>query len=77
MVAVETDAADQELLVYLPHHWAGATSLTLCHGNRHSQRQPRTGAPINLAEKNRECENNPNIYKIQTNQWPIYQDNRE
>lgn len=34
---VQTDAADQELLVYLPHHRAGAASLTLRHNDRHSK----------------------------------------
>ena len=37
MIMVKTDAADQELLVYLPDHRAGAAGLTLSHSDRHSQ----------------------------------------
>lgn len=31
VIPVQTDAADQELLVYLPDHGAGAAGLTLSH----------------------------------------------
>lgn len=34
-VVIQTDAADQKLLVYLTHHWAGAPSLVLGHRRGH------------------------------------------
>ena len=37
VVVVQADAADQELLVYLPHHRAGTATLALSHGERHSR----------------------------------------
>lgn len=37
VIMVQTDAADQELLVDLPDHGAGAASLTLSHDDRHSK----------------------------------------
>lgn len=43
-VVIQTDAADQELLVYLTHHWAGAPSLVLGHGRGHLN----PGAAANL-----------------------------
>lgn len=36
VIMVQTNAADQELLVYLPDHRAGAAGLTLGHGDGHS-----------------------------------------
>lgn len=36
VIMVQTNAADQELLVYLPDHGAGAAGLTLGHGDGHS-----------------------------------------
>lgn len=45
VVAVQTDAADQELLVYLPNHGAGAATLTLRHNERHSK---GARGPLNL-----------------------------
>lgn len=33
VVTVQTDAADQKLLVYLPDDWAGAAGLTLGHND--------------------------------------------
>ena len=53
VIMVQTDAADQELLVYLPDHRAGAAGLTLGHGYRHSKGDQ---GPLNLhtqGEKNR------------------------
>lgn len=35
VITVEADAADQELLVYLPDHRAGAAGLKLRHGDGH------------------------------------------
>lgn len=43
-VVIQTDAADQELLVYLTHHWAGAPSLVLRHGRGHLN--PRAAANL-------------------------------
>ena len=37
VVVVQADAADQKLLVYLPHHRAGTATLALSHGERHSR----------------------------------------
>lgn len=37
VIMVQTDAADQELLVDLPDHGAGAAGLTLGHGDGHSE----------------------------------------
>ena len=37
VVMVQADAADQELLVYLPDHRAGTATLVLSHGERHSR----------------------------------------
>lgn len=45
-VVIQTDAADQKLLVYLTHHRAGAPSLALRHGRGHSK--PRTMTAVNL-----------------------------
>lgn len=45
VIMVQTDAADQELLVYLPDHRAGAAGLTLRHGYRHSKGDQ---GPLNL-----------------------------
>lgn len=43
---IQADAADQELLVYLTHHWAGAPGLVLRHGGGHLE--PRTTKALNL-----------------------------
>lgn len=45
VVTVEADAADQELLVYLPDHGAGAAVLTLSHRDGHRE---GTQEPLNL-----------------------------
>lgn len=45
-VVIQADAADQELLVYLTHHWAGASRLMLGHGGGHLE--PRTTTALNL-----------------------------
>lgn len=45
-VVIQADAADQELLVYLTHHWAGASCLVLRHGRGHLE--PRTTKALNL-----------------------------
>lgn len=45
-VVIQADAADQELLVYLTHHWAGASRLMLRHGGGHLE--PRTTKALNL-----------------------------
>lgn len=37
VIMVQTNAADQELLVYLPDDRAGAASLTLSHSDGHSK----------------------------------------
>lgn len=39
VVVLQTNAADQELLVYLSHHGAGAARLPLSHGERHSREE--------------------------------------
>lgn len=36
VIVLQTDAAHQELLVYLTHHRAGAAALPLSHRERHS-----------------------------------------
>lgn len=46
---IEADAADQELLVYLPHHWTCAAGLTLSHGDRHSQTRLGARTHLNLS----------------------------
>ncbi len=45
VIMVQANAADQELLVYLPDHRAGAAGLTLGHSDRHSK---RAQGPLNL-----------------------------
>lgn len=45
VIMVQTDAADEELLVNLPHHRAGAAGLTLGHNDRHSH---QALGPLNL-----------------------------
>lgn len=53
VIMVQTNAADQELLVYLPDHRAGAAGLTLCHSDGHSK---GAQGPLNLhtqGERNR------------------------
>ncbi len=45
VIMVQANAADQELLVYLPDHRAGAAGLTLCHGDGHSK---GAQGPLNL-----------------------------
>ncbi len=45
VIMVQANAADQELLVYLPDHWAGAAGLTLRHGDGHSK---GAQGPLNL-----------------------------
>lgn len=45
VVMVQTNAADQELLVYLPDHRAGAAGLTLGHSDGHSH---GAQGPLNL-----------------------------
>lgn len=45
VIMVQTNAADQELLVYLPDHRAGAAGLTLSHGGGHSYGEQ---GPLNL-----------------------------
>lgn len=50
VIMVQTDAADQELLVYLPDHRAGAASLTLSHSDRHSK---GARGPLNLHTQGR------------------------
>lgn len=42
VIMVQTNAADQKLLVYLPDHRAAAGGLTLSHGGGHSR------GPFNL-----------------------------
>lgn len=37
VIMVQTDAADQELFIYLPNHRAGAACLTFSHGDGHSK----------------------------------------
>lgn len=51
-VVIQADAADQELLVYLTHHWAGAPCLVLRHGGGHLE--PRTMKALNLQRDERE-----------------------
>lgn len=54
-VVIQTDTADQKLLVYLTHHWAGAPSLMLCHGRGHLK--PQTATALNLQrDKDKEIE---------------------
>lgn len=54
-VVIQTDTADEKLLVYLTHHWAGAPSLMLCHGRGHLK--PRTATALNLQrDKDKEIE---------------------
>jgi len=48
-VVIQTDATDQELLVYLTHHGTGAPGLPLCHWRGHLK--PRTTTVVNLQEK--------------------------
>lgn len=48
VIMVQTDAADQELLVYLPDHGAGAACLTLGHSDGHSKGAKE---PLNLYTK--------------------------
>lgn len=45
VIMVQANAADQELLVYLPDHGAGAAGLTLRHGYGHSK---GARGPLNL-----------------------------
>lgn len=45
-IVIQTDTADQELLVYLTHHRAGASRLTLCHGRGYLK--PRTMTVVDL-----------------------------
>lgn len=45
VIMVQTNAADQELFVYLPDHGAGAAGLALSHSDGHSH---RTQGPLNL-----------------------------
>lgn len=45
VIMVQTNAADQELLVYLPDHRAGAAGLTLSHSDGHSK---WAEGPLNL-----------------------------
>lgn len=52
-VVIQTDAADQKLLVYLTHHWAGAPSFMLCHGRGHLK--PRTTTALNLQGDEEKC----------------------
>ena len=51
VIMVQTDAADQKLLVYLPDHRAGAACLTLSHGDGHSKGAKE---PLNLYTKGEE-----------------------
>lgn len=37
VIVIQANAADQELLVYLPDHGAGAAGLTLRHSEGHSE----------------------------------------
>lgn len=46
LVVVQADAAHQELLVYLTHHWAGAPGFVLRHGG--GLLEPRTTEALNL-----------------------------
>ena len=46
MVMIQANAADQELLVYLPDHRAGAAGLTLRHSDGHSKTGTR--GPLSL-----------------------------
>ncbi len=39
VVVLQTDAAHQELLVYLTHHRAGAAAFPLSHRERHSNEE--------------------------------------
>lgn len=48
VIMVQTNAADQELLVYLPDHRAGAAGLTLSHSDGHSKGAQR---PLNLKKQ--------------------------
>lgn len=41
-VVIQTDTADQKLLVYLTHHRAGTPGLTLRHGRGHLTPQTMT-----------------------------------
>lgn len=53
VVVLQTNAADQELLVYLSHHRAGAARLPLSHGERHSREEYEAHTPLSL-QKHRE-----------------------
>lgn len=49
VVVLQTNAADQELLVYLSHHRAGAARLPLSHSERHSREEKyEAHAPLSL-----------------------------
>lgn len=48
-VMIQADAADQKLLVYLTHHRAGTSSLTLGHGK--GNLKPRTTTAVNLTRE--------------------------
>ena len=55
VIMVQANAADQELLVYLPDHRAGAAGLTLRHGDRHSK---GARGPLNLHKKQEKGQEN-------------------
>ena len=53
MIVIQADAADQELLVYLSDHRAGAAGLTLGHNEGHSKDTVAAQVPLNLEGRER------------------------
>lgn len=54
-VVIQTDAANQKLLVYLTHHWAGAPVLVLRHGGGHSELRTTKSLNLRGGKKCHEC----------------------
>lgn len=50
-VVIQTDATNQELLVYLTHHRAGAPGLTLGHGSGHLKPDAMTAVNLQRDKK--------------------------
>jgi len=53
VVVLQTDAAHQELLVYLTHHRAGAAAFPLSHRERHSNEETEASQTIRERERKR------------------------
>lgn len=74
VIVLQTNTADQELLVYLSHHRAGAARLPLSHGERHSRElKSEVHTPLSLRRRREKKERKKRKVKMDTEIWKLFQ----